>query len=201
MAKTNTGMVCANISILLLLSTACEPVALRPARTVPLVELPAVAVVQEQPQPREVVAGETLPMLPTSDEVYPDEPVVAEDSLETEPVDTPAEVAEATNVVHYAELRGRIETHTGKRLTIEPLVITSATLPVPGCMGQLWVDAKSEDGASNWRHFAQIRVATALRFGMSMDVEVVDEDTEFRRENPEIRTLVHGSRVRVEWEW
>ncbi len=196
MAKTNIRVVCVNILVLLLLGTACEPVTMRPAQTAQIVE-PAVFVAEERP--KAAIAIETPRLSHAAPDVYPDEPPadVPEEAL---PVDGPTEAQESVTVVHYAELRGRIETHAGKRLTIEPLVVTTSTLPEPGCLAQLWVEARQADGSTDWQHYAQIKVATALEFGVALDVDLVDDDGE-DLENAALPVLRPGSRVRVQWEW
>ena len=85
-------------------------------------------------------------------------------------------------------------------MTIEPLVVTTSTLPEPGCLAQLWVEARQADGSTDWQHYAQIKVATALEFGVPLDVDLVDDDGE-DLENAALPVLRPGSRVRVQWEW
>lgn len=196
MAKTNIGVVCVHILVLLLLGPACEPVTMRPAQTAQIAE-PAVIVAEERPKAAFVVEAPRAPH--AAPDLYPDEPP-ADVPEEAVPVDEPTEAPESVTVVHYAELRGRIETHAGKRLTIEPLVVTTSTLPEPGCLAQLWIEAKQPDGSTDWQHYAQIKLATALEFGVPMDVDVVDDDGE-TLENAALPVLPRGSRVRVQWAW
>lgn len=108
---------------------------------------------------------------------------------------------ESGEVVHYAELRGRVETHAGKRLTIEPLVVTSATLPVPGCMANMFIEMTNDAGQLDWRHFAEVRVASRLHFGMPMEVEVIESIHESPNVQDASEALAKGSRVRIQWVW
>jgi len=104
-------------------------------------------------------------------------------------------------VIYAAELRGRIDHQAGRRLTIEPLVVTSATLPVPGCKANLWVESKKKDGASDWMHVSEVQVVKRMEFGMPMEVDIVDEDIQHRIARINRGPLSPGSRIRILWEW
>lgn len=130
-----------------------------------------------------------------------DEPLNENPTNHAKTAPTECAPVESGEVVHYAELRGRVETHAGKRLTIEPLVVTSATLPVPGCLANMFIEMPNDAGQLDWRHFAEVRVASRLHFGMPMEVELVApiKDRPWVQATPE--ALAPGSRVRIQWVW
>lgn len=130
----------------------------------------------------------------TNTAVSPDEPM-EDDEYADVPTGQAAPAPPETRIVHHAELRGRVEAFTGKQLTIEPLVMTSETLPVPGCMANLWVATNSESGEADWRYFSEVKVAASLHFGESMVLDILDAS------KPGRTMLSPGSRVRVQWEW
>lgn len=120
-----------------------------------------------------------------------------DDAVPPPPIGSPPP---ASTEVHLAELRGRVETHKGKRLTIEPLVITSNTFPVPGSTAVLWIESKQNNGQDDWREFAEVRVTARMHFGMPMEVDIVEKDApSAQAQAPE--TLPRGSRVRIQWAW
>ncbi|HRI67967.1 MAG TPA: hypothetical protein PK156_27205 [Polyangium sp.] len=165
-------------------ATMPAPVATMPA------PVAAIPVIPEVPAPSLV---NTDPVL------SPDEPVVYAETVPS--VETTPTLAPTPIVVHAAELRGRVELHAGKRLTIEPLVITSNTYPVPGCLAHLWIETPAEDGVADWKHFAEARVATPLLFGSPMELEILEDSAEVDEDKPTRPVLQKGVRVRVQWEW
>jgi len=185
------------MGMILLLFWGCDANTVRPAKE-------AVAVESATKDPELAGAQATVPVEATP------EPMVAAHEVKpsNENPSNKAEIAptecrpvESGEVVHYAELRGRVETHAGKRLTIEPLVVTSATLPVPGCMANMFIEMKNDAGNLDWRHFAEVRVASRLHFGMPMEVELVDPIKERQWVQATTETLAPGSRVRIQWVW
>lgn len=149
--------------------------------------------------PNESTAESTADTTEEESDVYDDAKVSADKPIAeaTAPVAPP--VPEV--ILHYAELRGRVEAQTGKRLTIEPLVVTSSTYPVPGCMANLWIEATNDRGEMDWRHIAEVRVATQLRFGMPVEVDIVENGKDVRPEKLARATVPAGSRVRIQWQW
>lgn len=133
--------------------------------------------------------------------VSEDKPANENPTNTAETAPTECEPVESGEVVHYAELRGRVETHAGKRLTIEPLVVTSATLPVPGCLANMFIEMKNDDGQLDWRHFAEVRVASRVHFGMPMELELVESINESPNVQDTLEALAKGSRVRIQWVW
>jgi hypothetical protein len=196
MTRTNARTRGRGIGLALLLGGGCDAATIRPAREV-------VAVEAEMHQSAASSTAEVLPAVPvaTASEAIvvvpvdkPSDEEVLDSEVEEQEECTPPQSGE---VVHYAELRGRIETQAGNRLTIEPLVVTSATLPVPGCLANMWIEAQNAEGNLDWRHFAEVKVATTLRFGMPMEVELIEPIK--GHEKPE--ALPPGSRVRIQWMW
>lgn len=197
MTRTNEGSKHGAMVMILLLFWGCDANTVRPPKQAVPVESATIdpfansvdPVVQAEKGPEAIVAG-------IEDKRANDNPanVAAVAPTECQPV-------ESSEVVHYAEMRGRIETHTGKRLTIEPLVVTSATLPVPGCMANMFIEMKNDAGQLDWRHFAEVRVASRLHFGMPMEVELVEPIHERQWVQATSETLAKGSRVRIQWVW
>ena len=187
MARTNVCVARGGVLGCLLLIAACEATVNQPAVHIAPVEVAdQVAAISVTAEVQAPTAEKTNPPL-SSDEPLVDATEAA--SVETEPAQPPSPA-----VVHAAELRGRVELHAGARLMIEPLVITSNTYPVPGCLAHLWIETPEEDGVMDWKHFAEARVTTPLLFGTPMELEIV--------EDLRVRPALHkGDRVRVQWEW
>lgn len=104
-------------------------------------------------------------------------------------------------VVHVAELRGLVESQAGKRLTIQPLVVTSEKFPVPAGLARLWIAGPEENGVPSWKYWAEVRVATPLLFGASMELDLLDEVVPVDAKPPARPALEKGASVRVQWEW
>lgn len=199
MARTNVRSKQGAMGVMVLIFWGCEATttSIRPPNQ-------PVTVESRMSEPEVVSIPTTNPV-----EAVPDAIVaVSEDKPSNEnPTNTantaPTECApvESGEVVHYAELRGRVETHAGKRLTIEPLVVTSATLPVPGCLANMFIEMKNDDGQLDWRHFAEVRVASRMQFGMPMEVELVAPIKERQTVQATPEALAPGSRVRIQWVW
>lgn len=140
--------------------------------------------------------------------VPPPEPKIADSSdiyadaeMPTAAESPPTDSVTTDEVVHRAELRGRVETQAGKRLTIEPLVVTSSTFPVPGCTANLWIAVTNSDGDLDWRHFADVRVANQIRFGEPVELDIIEIEKSAQTNDAATMPLPRGSRVRIQWEW
>ena len=194
MVKANVYAKRGSAFVALFFSLSCDATMRRPAQRVATIEsVPRTPSSVTSPE----AIAESVPDTMTTQDPYEETPI-------NKPVDVPdagPPSAALVTVIHYAELRGRVDTHKGKRLTIDPLVITSATLPVPGYTADLWIEATEEDRTSDWRHFAAVKVATSLQFGMPMAVDILDDEMADNSDKPVRPTLPPGSKVRIQWEW
>jgi len=159
--------------------------------------LPVAQALPVLPQAAPARAPETMPLVEPYDAGKPSEDAQVEESDDSSESETPG----ADTVVHYAEVRGRVERQAGQRLTIEPLLATSETWPVPGCMADLWVESKTAGGASDWEHFAEVKVVNRLELGMPMEVDIVDDVIEEHAVKQAHAKLSSGSRLRIQWQW
>lgn len=193
MARTNVWAKHGAMGLIWLLFWGCDATSIRPPNNAVAVESTTTTtpeiVSAESTNQGEIVAA---PEDTRSNENAPNTPEAAPTEC------TPVESGE---VVHYAELRGRVETFAGKRVTIEPLVVTSATLPVPGCLANMFIELKNDRGQLDWRHFSEVRVASRLHFGMPMEVELVEPIKETPKVQDTSEVLAKGSRVRIQWVW
>lgn len=203
MARANVYSIGFGMAVPSLLLLGCEAATL-PARPWVVGAESARVVFPAMPatnvMPREALAPAPPPMTksaPPPIEVHEPRPLPSPAPSPAEPPATGAPI----EVVHHAELRGRIEARAGKRLTIEPLVATSSTLPTRGSRADLWVESRSEDGEPDWVLFAEVEVATEVVFGAPMGVDLRAEDGEPGAEGYSLDELPRGSRVRLEWSW
>jgi hypothetical protein len=162
----------------------------QPVQRIVAVESTPSAAASETTSTPDPYATETVPIAVPLDEPLLESPPPCDESA-----------ALAPEIRHNAELRGTVDRQAGNRLTIEPLVVTSATFPVPGNEAHLWVESKEEADELGWRHVARVRVVTTLRFGMPMEVEMVNDKPKRSAENLALATLPLGSKVRIQWEW
>lgn len=169
-----------------------EPSSARePSRTTQWPSLPEISGV-----PTPATHAPFQPAPPTETPPPPPAPAIAVPAAAPSPPASPS-----GEVIHLAELRGKIGKHDGNRLTIEPLVATSSTLPAAGSKAELWVESKQEDGEDDWQLFAEVEVTTTAHFGEDMNVKILAEDGDLGAEGLRLSTLALGSRVRLQWEW
>lgn len=187
MTRTNVWASCVRVALALLFFVNCNAASLTPKQQAVVVEPSA-----EPLQSATEQAPEEEPSLAELRPVEPHGPPTVEPPI-VPPPPPPEEV-------HRAELRGRVETHEGKRLTIEPLMITSYTYPVPGSKAELFVESQQQDGTADWSHFAEVMVAARLHFGMSMELDIVEKEASNAAARA-LQKLPRGSRVRIQWAW
>lgn len=202
MARTNVCVAYSGVLGCVLFVFGCDV----PAVTLPVPRVAAAPIVSAVVTQPLIVSEEAMPTAPeTKSVVGPNFAVLTDESrvhagIAPEVITEP-EAAPAPAALHTAELRGRVELHMGKRLTIEPLVSTSSTYPVPGCSAHVWIEDSDENGATDWEIFAEARVTTPLVFGVPLELEIVDEYNDADDPKPARPALQKGSRVRVQWEW
>lgn len=132
---------------------------------------------------------------PLGNAIDSDEPV------ETDSIALAHEDVEPDQVVHVATLHGRVTAYAGKRLTIEPLVSTSSTLPEVGSRAELSIMPASEGTVSDWLNFAEVELVDAVTFGEPFHADIVATADDPGAAAHPFETLSPGARVRLEWTW
>ena len=197
MVRTNVCVPRGMALMALCIFCGCHATTMNSAQRVAAESPPAAAPLPQQSVPQ---APEAIPMVDPYAGVPSKESAVQAPRCWSGTSAVPANSAMET-IIYSAELRGRLDHQTGQRLTIEPLVVTSATLPVPGCKAKLSVEAKKVDGVSDWKDVGEVQVVTRVEFGMPVEVDIVDDDMAHRIARINRGPLAPGSKIRILWEW
>lgn len=114
-------------------------------------------------------------------------------SLSGDPTEEPA-----TENSHFGEIRGLVHSVTGKRLTMLPLVGTSARFPEVGSKGELWVNISSS--GDNYALLARVRIVSAVEVGATVELDILN-DEETGENIILMRKLENGQDIRLEYIW
>ncbi|EYF07710.1 hypothetical protein [Chondromyces apiculatus] len=104
-------------------------------------------------------------------------------------------------VIHQADIHGKIKARAGKRIVVEPLVLTSPTLPVKGNKAGLYRVLEPEGGKAEMLLIADVNVATSMELGDSVALDLVDEKKDVLIAGKKTNHYVPGTKVLVRYEW
>ena len=105
-------------------------------------------------------------------------------------------------IIHQADMHGKLVRRAGHRLTIEPLIATSAALPAKGNKGGLYRDATDADGNPRWLLLADVEVAESMTPGSDLQLDVVEEKEGARVEGKAAEDpFAPGACLMLRWQW
>jgi len=114
----------------------------------------------------------------------------------------PLRPARTEVIIHHADIHGNLVRRAGPRLTIEPLVATSSTLPAKGNKGGLYHQATGAGGDRQWLLVADVEVAESMTPGSSLQLDIVEVKDDALVEGEEAEDLfAPDTRLMLRWEW
>ncbi|AKT40289.1 hypothetical protein [Chondromyces crocatus] len=117
---------------------------------------------------------------------------------------TPSDAAPSVQsevVIHHADIHGKIKARAGKRLLVEPLVVTSRTLPVKGNKANLYRVVEPEGGEVEMLLIAEANVALDMEMGKSIALDIVDEKKDVLVSGRKTNHYIPGTKVLLRYEW
>ncbi len=104
-------------------------------------------------------------------------------------------------IIHQAEIHGKIKLRAGKKLVVEPLVATSATVPLKGNKAEIFRVTGKSGTESDWLLIADGEIAADWVVGKNVEVNVTDEKKDALIDGKPAFHFAPGTMVRVRWQW